>query len=833
MLETLLRDTRFAWRSLRRTPVLTAVAVLSIALGIAATTSVFSVVDAALFRPPPLSEPDRLAILVMTRQDPNAPASMERWSWPRSRLLRQRARSFERIASFSPSVLALTDDVPEPVNAEVVSADYWPVVRVQPSEGRAFTSDEDEGAGAHPVALLGFDLWQRRFGGDRSVLGRMIGVNGVSLRVIGIIPRGFSGLSGRAQLWVPATMAPRLSYADYLVTNQNFISVVGRLKPGVSLDEARAELAVVGAEIDRSAPSRSVAAGTRFAATALSLNDARIDPTTRRPMFLLLGAAACLLLLACANVAGLLLGRAVSRRREIAIRVATGASRNRIVQQLLAEAGMLAAGGGALGILIALPIATQLAFPSAMARGRNFYGSIGEFATPSIDARVLLCCVVLCAITTIAFGLMPALRATRIDLTRDLKDGAAGGGVAGRRGRFGGEPRQWIVGVETALAVTLLFCGGALIASWRRMDSTELGFDRSRLMTFMIRPSDVQYPAAKAPALVDKVLGEIARVPGVEAASVDGCTPLTTGCANTRLYIMGRVQPKPEDAPGVLRHYVGPDHFRALDVPLIRGRIFNVDDRAGAPRVAIINQLAARRFWPNEDPIGKRVWFAGGSNFDRPDSSAEIVGIVGDVAYQPLDSRPFQPDFYTPYAQFTYATRFVLVRTRGDPNALVPDLRRAVRAADPDLALFDVQAMTDRMHDSWGRLSFQIRLLTVFAIVALVLAATGIFAVIAHSIGDRRREIGVRIALGATPTQIIALIGNRGARPATIGLGVGLVVALGLGRAMASLVYGVQALDPAVSGTVLVTTLIVVVLATYLAARRALLIQPVDALKQD
>jgi hypothetical protein len=296
---------------------------------------------------------------------------------------------------------------------------------------------------------------------------------------------------------------------------------------------------------------------------------------------------------------------------------------------------------------------------------------------------------------------------------------------------------------------------------------------------------------------------------------------------------VGRDQPAAKDAPGVLRHYVGPDHFRALDVPLLRGRTFTAGDRAGAPRVAIINQTAVKRFWPNEDPIGQRVWFGGGSNFDRPDSSAEIIGIVGDVAYQQLDSRPFQPDFYTPYAQFTFSTRFVLVRTAGDPSAIVPEMRRAVRAADPDLALFDVQTMTQRMHESWSRLSYQIRLLTTFAVVALVLAGTGIFAVIIHTIGDRRREIGVRVALGATPSQIIAIVGNRGARPALIGLAVGLLVAFAIGRAMSSLVYGVRALDPAVSGTVLVTTVSVVLLATYLAARRALLIQPVDALKQD
>ena len=831
MLGSFLRDTRFAWRNLRRTPVVTAVAVLSIALGIAATTSVFSVVDAALFRPPPLSEPDRLAILLVTRQEPGAPLTMQRWSWPRSRLLRERNRSFERVASFSSSVLALTDDVPEPVTAEVVSSDYWPLLRIQPIDGRVFTPDEDEGAGAHPVALIGQDLLQRRFGGDRSLVGRMIRLNGISLRVVGIIPHGFNGLSGTAQLWVPATMAPRLSYGDYLVTNQNFISVAGRLRAGVTLEQARAELAVLGAEIDRAAPSQSSNPAARFAATALSLNDARIDPTTRRPMFLLLAAAGCLLLLACANVAGLLLGRAVSRRREIAIRVATGASRGRIVGQLLSEAGLLAIGGGVLGILIAVPSASQLAFPSAMARGRNFYGAVGEFATPQVDARVLFTCIVLCAVTTIAFGLLPAFRATRVDLTSDLKDGGAGGGVAGRRSQIGA--RQWIVGAETALAAALLFCGGALIASWRRMETTDLGFERTHLLTFMVRPSDVRYPAPKAPAFIDRVLAEVTRVPGVQAASVDGCTPLATGCANTTLYIVGREQPARSDAPGVLRHYVGPDHFRALDVPVLRGRTFNTGDRAGSPRVAIINQTAAKRFWSNEDPIGQRVWFGGGSNFDRPDSSAEIIGIVGDVAYQQLDSRPFQPDFYTPYAQFTYATRFVLVRTAGDPSAIVPEMRRAVRAADPDLALFDVRTMTERMHESWSRLSYQIRLLTTFAVVALVLAGTGIFAVIIHTIGDRRREIGVRVALGATPSQIIAIVGNRGARPALIGLAIGLLVAFAIGRAMSSLVYGVRALDPAVSGMVLVTTVAVVLLATYLAARRALLIQPVDALKQD
>ena len=365
------------------------------------------------------------------------------------------------------------------------------------------------------------------------------------------------------------------------------------------------------------------------------------------------------------------------------------------------------------------------------------------------------------------------------------------------------------------------------------METTNLGFERTHLLTFMVRPSDVRYPAPKAPAFIERVLAEVSRVPGVLAASVDGCTPLATGCANTTLYIIGREQPARSDAPACCDTMSVPITFARSTFRCFADGHSTPADRAGTPRVAIINQTAAKRFWPNEDPIGQRVWFGGGSNFDRPDSSAEIIGIVGDVAYQQLDSRPFQPDFYTPYAQFTYATRFVLVRTAGDPSAIVPEMRRAVRAADPDLALFDVRTMTERMHESWSRLSYQIRLLTTFAVVALVLAGTGIFAVIIHSIGDRRREIGVRIALGATPAQIVALTGNRGARPALIGLGVGLIAAFGSVERWQRSSMECARIDPAVSAGVLATTITVVLLATYLAARRAFHIQPVDALKQE
>jgi putative ABC transport system permease protein len=824
VIDELVRDLRFGARSLARTPVVTLAALLSIALGVAATTAVFGIVDAALFRPPPFERPNQLAAVYTTRQASNAPVIRERWSWPRYRRLRDLNTSFEQVATFTVSVLAITSDEAEPVNAEVVSSAYLPLLRIQPIAGRAFTAEDDDVAAA-PAALIGYDIWQRRYGGERSVLGRTVSLNGVAVPIVGVLPRGFVGLTGRGQVWVSPTLPSRASYRDYLTTNQNFISVVGRLKPNVSIDQARSELATLGREIQRVQPSDGDPR-TQFGATTMTLNEARVDPSTRTPMLLLLTAVGCLLLLSCANVAGLLLGRAVSRRREIAIRIATGASRARIVRQLLVESALLALAGGAVGVFVAIPVTANAGIPSAMWRGRNFYGALSEFSTARVDARVLVVAISICAVTTLVFGLVPSLQATRLDLTSALKSGTV---TSGTRRRL--DPRRMIVGVETGLAMVLLVAGGLLAASWRRLATADVGFDRSHLLTFLIRPSEVRYPPPKAPELLTSLLGEIERVPGVVATSVDGCAPVGTGCASTTLYVMGRPVPAPGEAPGVLRHYVGPNHFRTLSVPLIRGRIFDARDRTGSPRVAIINQVAASRFWPNDDPIGKRVWFGGGSTFDRPDSSAEIVGIVGDVAYQALDERPFQPDFYTPYTQFTYASRTVLVRTRGEPTAVLPDIRAAIARVDPALALFEIRTMDEKIGDSWARLSYQTKILAVFAIIALLLAATGIFAIVAHVINDRRREIGIRIALGASPVQVLTAVGESGARPATVGLMLGAVSAGIVGRLLAAAVYGVRAFDPAVIGAVVVALAIVIVAAAYVAARRALLVDPVESLR--
>lgn len=822
-----MRDLTFAVRSLRRSPVLLGVALLSIMLGITAATSVFTVVDAALLRLPPFPNADRLVVVYEHRTDPGAASRPERWSWPRARLLCERTTSFESIATYSPAVLTITDGDPEPVNVELVSSRYLATLHMLPVIGRSFTTDVDETSAGADVVIIGNALWHRRFAADSGLVGRRIRVNDIALTVIGIAPPDFAGITGRAQLWIPATMAPRLSFTDYLVTNQNFISVIARLRNDRTVQQARAELSELGAVITRAFPVAGAPDGATYVGTALALNEARVDPSTRRPLYILLAGVACLLLLSCANVAGLLLGRGVSRRRELAIRISTGATRWRIVSQLLTESSLIAAAGGVLGALLAALAAPHLVLPFAPPRGYNSYGAISEFSVPRVNARAVLFCIAVSALTAIAFGLLPAWRATRVDLTRDLKDGAGTGGAYG-----GVALRQLVVGIETGLAVVLLFLGGLLLASWRRMQNTDVGFDRSHLITFQLRPSEVEYPPAKAPALIDRVLSEVKRLRDVESATVDGCAPLGTGCASSTLFIIGRPLARPEDAPLVLRHYVAPDHFKTLEIPLIRGRAFDARDRAGARRVAIISQSAAARFWPHDDPIGKQVWFGGGSSFDRPDSSAEIIGIVGDVAYQPLDEHPFQADFYTPYAQFTYATRTVLVRTRGNPASAVPALRRAVRDADPALALFDVETMEQRMSQSWSRLTYQSQLLTAFAAVALALAATGIFAMIVQIVADRRRELGIRLALGATAAHILGSVAREGAAPAMVGLAAGLLVSLPAARLLRSTVYGIQTRDPTIVVAVVATTMIAVLSASYLAARRVLVIRTAEALRQ-
>jgi putative ABC transport system permease protein len=427
----------------------------------------------------------------------------------------------------------------------------------------------------------------------------------------------------------------------------------------------------------------------------------------------------------------------------------------------------------------------------------------------------------------VLFGLVPALRAARTDLVSDLK---ARTNTDGGRGRL--ELREMAVAVQVALAVVLIVSCGLLLTSYARVRDTRLGFDPANLLTFMIRPSEVRYPPHAAPELLQRVLDQLESVPGVSSATLDGCAPLSVQCANGALHIVGRPWAG-APAPSVLRHYVAPSHFETLGVPLVRGRALTANDRAGRPRVVVINEAAAEMFWPGEDPIGKRVWFEGAAAFGSPDSSAEIVGIAGNIAYQPLEEDPVQPDFFTSFEQFTYPSRMVLVRTHGDPLTLVTQITEAVRRADPDLALFDVQTMEARARLSWSKLAFQTALFVVIGLIALALAVTGVYAVTSAYVSSRIREIGIRIAIGANVMQVV-----RDSTSATVRLGLtgaiaGLFGAVAVSRIMRATLYETSPLDMGVyiaAGTVIAIAFIA---ASYFPVRRALRVNPVDVLRSE
>jgi putative ABC transport system permease protein len=825
----ILHDLRYAVRTLRRTPVFTAAALLSLTLGIASSAAIFSLVDAAMLRRPPFADADRLAVLNITQRTPREGELRHRWSWRRFQVLKRDVKSFEGVATSSNNVVTVTGSSrPEPLAVEVVSAGYLHVMRAPLVSGRGFIEGEEiAGATSHAV-VIGHDVWQGRFAGSEGVIGSSLELNGVPFTVVGVAARGFNGVSGLAQAWIPATAAPLVTYRDYLITNQNFITVIGRLRRDVTMDAARTELAILGPRIHAEQASDTDTPQDEFSATAMTLNDARLDVVTRRALLLLGAAAAMLLLIACANVAGLLVGRAAARRREIAIRLAIGSGRARLVRQMLVEGAVLAAAAGALTLVVTAWVMPFLRIPITVARGRNFYGAVGEFATPSVDWRLFVFTFAICACTVLLFALLPALRSTRTSIAADLKSG----GAAVSRGGARLSLRETMVGLQVCLAVVLLAGCGLLLSSYARLRQAPLGFEPDGLITFMIRPSEVKYDTTRAPALLDRVLERIERVPGVEAATVDGCAPLSTQCANASLRIVGR--PLATPAPTVLRHYVSPDHFKTLRVPIVRGRGLDVSDRAGSPAVVVINDAARQRFWPGEDPIGKRVWFEGAAAFGSPEASAEIVGIAGNVAYQPLNENAIQPDFFTAYAQFTYPNRMVLVRTSaGEPLGLVPQLAQAVRLADPDLALFDVQTMAARAQLSWSKHSFQTALFVILASIALSVAATGVFAVTSFFVTSRSREIGVRMALGANAGQIMRAIMGPTVRFALPGVAAGSLGALLLGRTMRAFLYETSPLDPGVLGGAILVLTAAVLAASYLPLRRALAVDPVDVLRSE
>jgi putative ABC transport system permease protein len=818
-------------RSLLRAPALSAAVVATLAVGIAAFTIAFGAWHAAVVRQPPFPEADRIAILHLERRPRGEPERRERWSFGRLQLLEQRQQSFEQIASFSPVEVSLSDGGdPELTRGERVAPSYFRLLRSDAARGRLFADTEDDPVRPTDVVLISHQLWTRRWAADPGLVGRTIRLNGIPFTVIGILPDGFAGLSGSAQLWVPRTVSPALTYAEYLTTNQNFISAVGRLRAGVALAAARSELAVLGAGINRGLPSDPDNPDERVTATAVPLNDSRSDAGVRQSLLVLLAGVGLLHLLACANATNLLLGRATRRRNGTAVRAALGGTPAQLFRSLLAEGVLLAAAGGAIGIALAA-LGSGWITPPANAWGpRNFYGSVAPFDVPAFGVAELAFGLGLTLCSALLVGLPPAMTAFRLDLATGMRtafQSIAPGAMTWRRPTA----RGIVVAIEAAFAMLLVVMAGLLIESFRRMRATDIGIEPAGVLTFWVIPSEGRTPPAAAPAFVSRVLDAVTQVPGVRSASVDGGSPLS-GSASTVLFMAGRPMPAPGQAPPILRHYVGPDHFMTLGIPLRQGRTFTTADVAGAPGVAVISETAARRFWPDQDPIGQRVWF-GGSAFTSPDSAVEIVGIVGDVIYAPLDRNPNLASFYTPYAQFTYAARMVLVKTEGDPMSYAAAMRRAVASVDPELALREVQPLAEIMRGSWARSRFDAILFGGFGVAALLLAASGIFAVLAHAVATRTREFGIRIALGANSTHVLRQVVREGMVFPVVGVLAGVAGSLGATRVLRSSLYDISPVEPSVLLGMIVLLLAVAVVACLGPAWRSTRADPIEALRAE
>jgi putative ABC transport system permease protein len=861
-------DLRHAVRALGRAPLFTAVAVLTLALGVGANAAVFSMVSAVLLRPLPFPEADRLVVLYQQRSAGGA-SEQYRWSYAEFEAIRTALspgsptphpgptpgahvspgppasssvtpspvesapvsrvspRAFEAVVSYYADDVNLSAAAVAPVRvrAEMVSAAYFDVLRTPPALGRGFiAADESEGTAA--VAVLSHALWCRTFGAA-DVVGAWIRLNEVPVLVVGIAPAGFHGLTGDADVWYPHAAAPRISFPAHLTSTQRFLSVVARLSAGWPVGQARAEAALAAPAVRVAVEERADGDWTVDLST---LGTAVRQPGSGRAQLLLLGAAAFVLVIALVNLSGLLLARGAARARDVAVREALGAGRGQLVRHALAEGGLLGLLGGALGALLGALAVRGLVIlaPERFGGAATRVADLAAFSTPVVDWRVAGFAFAAAVSAGLLAALVPALRGTRADLTAALKSG--GRADTARVGSLR-RPTTLTVAAVTQVACSLALLAGAvlLLQGFRQLRGVDAGFEPAGVLAFRVSPPESRYGGDAAAPLLERVLERVAAMHGVESATVGLCTPYDR-CSTSPLYMEGR--PVEGDAPLVGRHYVAPDHFRTLRIPLLRGRALDDGDRAGRPRVAVINETAARRFWPGVDPIGRRVRFGSGGGFASPDSLTEIVGIVGDVRYGGPGVEP-RPDFYTSYLQFTWPHAAVMVRTTGDPLALVPALRAAVAGIDPNLPIHDVRTLQQRGADVLASERFAVLAVAAIAGLGLLLTALGIYGIMAWSVARMRREIGIRMAIGATSAGILRLVMGHGTALAAAGLVIGAAVALGLLRVLHVVLPFAAPAGPLPFAIASVIVLAVAAFACWLPARAAVRTDPVEVIAAE
>jgi putative ABC transport system permease protein len=822
-LEILRRDVSFGARMLWQKPVYSAIAVLTLALGIGANTAIFSVVNAVLLEPLPFAEPDRL--MALGQQTAQNRAALSQFSFRNFADVRDQSRSFDRLAAYYNTNLTLTGDrEAQLLRGAVVTADLFPLLGISPALGRTFLPDEDDaggGAVGRP-AILSWEIWRDQFGGDDGVVGRAVDFNDSRFTIVGVMPAGFRFpiQAQPTQLWITTALdneRPQGPGAIMEARGYRGWRVIGRLQPGVTAEQAQSEVDVIAANLAAQFPeaNRDLAIGARPLLESLVGN-------LRATLWLLFGAVAFVLLIACVNVANLLLERAISRQREIKVRLALGASAVRIIRQLLTESVLLAGLGGALG--------TVLAFWGTDLIVALSPETLTRVADTALDARVLAFTALVSLATGIAFGLAPALLVSKSNLAESLKEGRRGATASGQTTRA----RGLLVVAEVALALVLLVGAGLLINSFVRLQQVAPGFDARQVLAFNVAPSaDRTSTPQQIGAFYRDLTAQLKALPGVVDASAVFQLPLSGSGATTSVAIAGRPVDTAEQ-PTVVIHMASPGYFRTMGIPVVRGRDFTErDDLNGAP-VLIINEALARQHFPNEDPLGKRIapGFATVPVRDDESGMREVVGVVADVKHRTLQAPP-QPEIYFPQSQMPMSAMTLVVRTAGDPRALQPAVRSVVQSLDRNAPVYSVRTVEELLDRSVATPRFNTLLLALFAAVALILTTVGLYGVISCSVAESTPQIGLRVALGAQRRDVLKLILGQGVMLTMAGVVIGLGAAYGLTRLMSSLLFGVNATDPGTFVGVAVLLVIVATLACYLPARRAMNVDPMVALRHE
>ncbi len=803
-MDTLLQDLRYALRMLAKSPGFMAVAAITLALGIGANTAIFSVVNAVLLRPLPYRDPSRLVLMnESSKQLPDMSVSYPNYlDW------RDRSRSFERIAAVQPAQYTLSGvERPERLGGWNVTADFFPTLGVTPVVGRGLTQQDDR-PGAPPVALLTYGLWQRRFGGDPSVVGRALTLSGRSVAVIGVLPASFRFYYGDADLFLPLGLdADRLKDRD----EHPGIYVVARLRPGATAQTAFADMDAIARGLEKEHPESN--SGNRVAVKLLQDDVVSI---LRPVLVVLAGAVGFVLLIACANVANLLLARASTREKEIAIRRALGASRRRVLLQVLTESALLSLFGGGLGLLLADWLSDVLLslVPAGLPR-------LDEVR---LDGTVLGFTLALSLLTGLVFGIAPAWQASRSDVLEPLKETARGSSSGRGQQRF----RSVLVVSEVALALVLLAGAGLMARSFERLQEVRPGFRPGNVLSAQLVLPELKYKTkAEINSFADRLVARVEALPGVEAAGTVNPLPLTQEGWQTDYQIEGRSIPARGEAPNSDYHVVSGAYFRAMGIPLVRGRLFDDSDREDTTPVVLVNETLARRWWPTGDAVGKRMRTG---SVDQAGPWMTVVGVVGDVRQYGLDQEQ-KTQFYRPERQVALHPMSLVLRAQGDPEALASALRGAVQSIDPDQPIYNVRSMDSLLATTLAPRRLSLLLLATFAATALLLAGVGIYGVLAYSVTQRTHEIGIRMALGARRADVLVMVLRQGLRLVLAGAALGVAAAFGLTRLMTSLLFGVSPTDPATLGAVCLVLVGVALLACFVPARRASGVDPMIALR--